>query len=43
MLFVTKSRSAYGGTAKWSIRSTDHVTRSDRYDQQFHDRGDDRI
>ena len=41
--YVVKLRSTYWDVAKWSIRATDHVTKNDWYDQQFHDRGDDRI
>ena len=41
--YVAKSKLAYEGVAKQSTRSTDHVTRSDQHDQQFHDREDDRI
>jgi len=40
---VAKSKSTCWGIAKRSIRSTDHVTRNDRYDQQFHDKGDNGI
>ncbi len=40
---MTKSKSNYHGVARWSIRSAGHVTRSDRYDWQFHDREDDGI
>ena len=43
MIIVVKLRSACGGAAKWSIRATNHITRNDRHNQQFHGREDDRI
>ncbi len=37
---MAKLRSACWGAAKWLIRVTDHITKNDRYDQQFHSRRD---
>ncbi len=38
---MAKSKPIYWGTARWSIKSTDHIIRSDWYDWQYCARGDD--
>ena len=39
--YVAKSEPIWWDIAKWSIWSTDHITRSDQYDRQYCAREDD--